>query len=309
VTEARERIAWAADVPLDEALRLWPQLSPSVGVVKVGLSLFVEHGPAAVRSFRDQGAAVFLDLKLHDIPHTVEGAATAAGGLGATFLTVHASGGEEMIRAAVRGAARGAERAGVPPPRILAVTELTSISAAEVTALGFGRSAAEMTARLAAGEREAGAGGLVCSAQEAAEMSRRFRISSTPGIRPGRGAGDQARVETPAAAIRARASWSSEGRCTLRPTRRQRRARCTTRWLQRFAESPVGGEGRAGFGTSSAAPLMAPGRSQVSEGFEALIPNRTACATPHAPTSLRRPSARRTRPSGFPSVFGNHFGT
>jgi orotidine-5'-phosphate decarboxylase len=215
VTEARERIAWAADVPLDEALRLWSQLSPSVGVVKVGLSLFVEHGPAAVRPFRDQGAAVFLDLKLHDIPHTVEGAATAAGGLGATFLTVHASGGEEMIRAAVRGAARGAERAGVPPPRILAVTALTSLSDAEVTALGFGRSAAEMAARLAAAARDAGAGGLVCSAQEAAEMSRRFPdlFLCTPGIRPaGAEQGDQARVETPAAAIRAGARLLVVGR-------------------------------------------------------------------------------------------------
>ena len=96
---ARERIAWAADVPLDEALRLWPLLSPSVGVVKIGLSLFVEHGPAAVRPFRSQGEAVFLDLKLHDIPNTVENAAAAAGALGIAFLTVHASGGEEMMRA------------------------------------------------------------------------------------------------------------------------------------------------------------------------------------------------------------------
>ena len=78
---AREHIAWAADVPLDEALRLWPLLSPAVGVVKVGLSLFVEHGPAAVRPLQTQGAAVFLDLKLHDIPNTVENAAAAAGSL------------------------------------------------------------------------------------------------------------------------------------------------------------------------------------------------------------------------------------
>jgi orotidine-5'-phosphate decarboxylase len=157
-------------VPLDEALRLWPLLSPSVGVVKVGLSLFAEHGPAAVRSFRDQGASVFLDLKLHDIPNTVEGAAAAAGALGASFLTVHASGGEEMIRAAVRGAARGAERAAVPPPKILAVTTLTSLSDAQVKALRFGSSAAEMAGRLAGVAVNAGAGGLVCSAQEAAEM-------------------------------------------------------------------------------------------------------------------------------------------
>jgi orotidine-5'-phosphate decarboxylase len=215
VTVARERIAWAADVPLDEALRLWPLLSPFVGVVKVGLSLFVEHGPAAVRPFRDQGAAVFLDLKLHDIPNTVEGAATAAGTLGARFLTVHASGGEEMLRAAVRGAARGAERAKVPPPRILAVSALTSLSDAEVTSLGFGSSAAEMAARLADVAVKGGAGGLVCSAQEAPALRAKHPglFLCTPGIRPaGVAAGDQARVETPGAAIAAGSSLLVVGR-------------------------------------------------------------------------------------------------
>ncbi len=212
---ARERIAWAADVPLDEALRLWPLLSPSVGVVKVGLSLFVEHGPAAVRPFRDHGAAVFLDLKLHDIPNTVESAAAAAGLLGAAFLTVHASGGEEMIRAAVRGAARGAEKARVPAPRILAVSALTSLSEADVGALGFGASAGAMALRLADVAVRGGAGGLVCSAREAAELRARHPglFLCTPGIRPaGVAAGDQARVETPGAAIRAGSSLLVVGR-------------------------------------------------------------------------------------------------
>jgi len=215
VNGARERIAWAADVPLDEALRLWSLLSPFVGVVKVGLSLFVEHGPAAVRPFREQGAAVFLDLKLHDIPNTVEGAAAAAGALGATFLTIHASGGDEMIRAAVRGAARGAERAKVPAPRILAVSALTSLSDADVNALGFGASAAQMAARLADVAVNAGAGGLVCSAQEARALRVRHPglFLCTPGIRPaGVSAGDQARVETPAAAIGAGSNLLVVGR-------------------------------------------------------------------------------------------------
>ena len=215
MTRARERIAWAADVPLDDALRLWPLLSPFVGVVKVGLSLFVEHGPAAVRPFRDSGASVFLDLKLHDIPNTVEGAATAAGALGARFLTVHASGGEEMIRAAVRGAARGAQRAGVPPPLILAVTALTSLSDADVSSLGFGSSAAKMATRLAEVAISAGADGLVCSVQEAAAMWRSLPSAflCTPGIRPaGAAVGDQARVDTPAAAIRAGAQLLVVGR-------------------------------------------------------------------------------------------------
>ena len=215
MSRARERIAWAADVPLDDALRLWPLLSPSVGVVKVGLSLFVEHGPAALRPFRAQGAAVFLDLKLHDIPNTVEAAAAAAGALGASFLTVHASGGEEMLRAAVRGADVGAGRAGVPPPRILAVSALTSLSDREVGALGFGASAAGMAGRLAEVAVRAGVGGLVCSAREAAELRVQHPglFLCTPGIRPaGVAAGDQARVETPAAAIRAGSSLLVVGR-------------------------------------------------------------------------------------------------
>jgi orotidine-5'-phosphate decarboxylase len=215
VSRARERIAWAADLPLDEALRLWPSLSPAVGVVKVGLSLFVEHGSAAVRAFRSSGAAVFLDLKLHDIPNTVEAAAAAAGALGVAHLTVHASGGEEMLRAAVRGAARGAEKAGVSPPRILAVTALTSLGDAEVGALGFGASAGEMAGRLAEVAVRAGAGGLVCSVREAAALRARFPglFLCTPGIRPaGAAAGDQARVETPAAAIAAGSSLLVVGR-------------------------------------------------------------------------------------------------
>ena len=215
MTRARERIAWAADVPLDEALRLWPLLSPSVGVVKVGLSLFVEQGPAAVRPFQSGGGTVFLDLKLHDIPNTVELAAARAGALGVRYLTVHASGGEAMLRAAVSGAAEGASRAGVPPPRILAVTALTSLDDASVAELGFGPSAGAMAERLAEVGVRAGVGGLVCSPREVASLRKRYPqlFLCTPGIRPaGAAAGDQARTETPASAIRAGASLLVVGR-------------------------------------------------------------------------------------------------
>jgi orotidine-5'-phosphate decarboxylase len=215
VTVARERIAWAADVPLDEALRLWPLLSPSVGVVKVGLSLFVEQGPAAVRPFQAGGGTVFLDLKLHDIPNTVELAAARAGALGVRYLTVHASGGEAMLRAAVSGAAEGASRAGVRPPRILAVTALTSLDDASVAELGFGSSAVAMAERLAEVAIRAGVGGLVCSPREVPSLRKRYPelFLCTPGIRPaGAAAGDQARTETPASAIRAGASLLVVGR-------------------------------------------------------------------------------------------------
>jgi orotidine-5'-phosphate decarboxylase len=118
VTAARDRIAFAADLPLPDALALYPKLSPHVGWVKVGLSLFVEHGPSAVNAFLERGARVSLDLKLHDIPNTVELAAQKAGALGVGLLTIHASGGEAMVRAAVKGAREGAAGAGKAPPKI-----------------------------------------------------------------------------------------------------------------------------------------------------------------------------------------------
>jgi orotidine-5'-phosphate decarboxylase len=215
VTAARERIAWAADVPLDEALRLWRLLRPHIGVVKVGLSLFVEHGPAAVRAFRDAGGQVFLDLKLHDIPNTVELAAARASALGVTLLTVHASGGEAMLQAAVAGAREGAAKAGVTAPRVLAVTALTSLDDGAVGALGFGVSASGMAERLAEVAVRAGVGGLVCSAREVPALRLRYPqlFLCTPGIRaPGAATGDQARTETASGAIRAGANLLVVGR-------------------------------------------------------------------------------------------------
>jgi orotidine-5'-phosphate decarboxylase len=120
-----------------------------------------------------------------------------------------------MLRAALRGAARGAAKASVPPPRILAVTALTSLGDADVEAMGFGPSAVQMTTRLAEMAIRAGVGGLVCSAREAAALRARFAgvFLCTPGIRPaGVAAGDQARVETPAAAIAAGSSLLVLGR-------------------------------------------------------------------------------------------------
>lgn len=212
---ARDHIAWAADVPLGEARALYPQIQPFVGVVKVGLSLFVEHGPRAVEAFRDRGARVFLDLKLHDIPNTVELAADRAARLGVAYLTVHASGGAAMLTAALKGASAGASLAGVEPPVVLAVTALTSLDDAAVGGLGFGSSAAAMAGRLGELAAAVGIGGLVCSAREVAALRSRHPslILCTPGIRPaGSAAGDQARTETPEGAIRAGADLLVVGR-------------------------------------------------------------------------------------------------
>lgn len=212
---ARDHLAWAADVPFGEARALYKRLKPFVSVVKVGLSLFVEQGPRAVEVLRADGARIFLDLKLHDIPNTVELAAARAAGLGVAYLTVHASGGAGMLAAALRGAQGGAAAAGLEPPRVLAVTALTSLDDAEVGALGFGASAAEMAGRLAEVAASAGVGGLVSSAREVAALRARFPklLLCTPGIRPaGADAGDQARTETPEAAIRAGADLLIVGR-------------------------------------------------------------------------------------------------
>ena len=194
-----ERLIFPLDVPsLDEALPWVERLRGAVGVFKVGLELFSAAGPEAVRAVqRAGGAGVFLDVKLHDIPNTVGGAARALRDLRPAMLTVHASGGKAMLEAAVRGAGPGV--------LVLAVTRLTSLEAspAEVCEL----------ARLA---REAGCGGIVCSGHEAAAVREAVGPSLRivcPGVRPaGDDAGDQARVVTPASAIAAGADYLVCGR-------------------------------------------------------------------------------------------------
>jgi orotidine-5'-phosphate decarboxylase len=204
--EARERLALAADLPLLEAEALYARVAPFVGTVKVGLSLYVEHGPAAVRAFTRRGARVFLDLKLHDIPNTVKLAARTAAELGVSFLTVHAQGGAEMLRAAVAGVREGAGSRGVTPPRILAVTVLTSLGDADLAQLDLPTPASEYAVRLARFAVGAGADGLVCSPLEAAALRASLPpdvFLCTPGIRPaGVAVGDQARTETPSFAVR-----------------------------------------------------------------------------------------------------------
>jgi orotidine-5'-phosphate decarboxylase len=203
---ARERLALAVDVPLDRGLALFQSVQPWVGWAKVGLSLFVEHGPAAVQRFQALGARVFLDLKLHDIPNTVELASERAGALGVELLTVHASGGEAMLRAAVAGATRGAQEAGKTPPRLLAVTVLTSLDDQALSSVGVQGGTAPQVERLGALAARSGVSGLVCSPREAGALRRAHPalFLCTPGIRPaGSEKGDQARAETPADALRA----------------------------------------------------------------------------------------------------------
>jgi orotidine-5'-phosphate decarboxylase len=191
---------------------LLDRVGPAADFVKVGLQLFTAEGPAVVHALRGRGCRVFLDLKLHDIPSTVAHAVRSAGGLGVELLTVHASGGAAMLRAA-------RDAAGADGPALLAVTVLTSLSAQEA-AEAWGRAGTlsaeaevERLARLAHG---CGMHGVVASARELpvlrAALPRAFRVL-TPGIRlPGDDAGDQTRVATPGEAARMGADYVVIGR-------------------------------------------------------------------------------------------------
>ena len=191
-------LAIAFDVAtLEEALALDRRLGAGPELAKIGLQLFAAEGPAAVRALAGRGRRVFLDLKLHDIPNTVRGAAAAAGALGAELLTVHATGGEAMLRAAVEGATSAGKGT-----RVVAVTLLTSLDARAMPP-GFARPFdldATVAGLLETAER-AGVLGVVCSAADLEGLRRRRAgrpfYAVTPGIRPAGGeAHDQSRVAT-----------------------------------------------------------------------------------------------------------------
>ena len=206
-----QRIIVALDTPRAEtALALVDRIGPACGFYKVGLELFTAAGPSVAASLRKRGKHVFLDLKLHDIPNQVAGAVARAGELGVKFLTVHATGGREMLAAA----------AGAAPASLtlLGVTVLTSLDAAGLGAL-FGRrvdDAGAEAGRLARMVRDEGLGGVVCSAAEAARVRGTMgpgRCIVTPGIRPsGAPVHDQRRVRTAAEAFAAGATHIVVGR-------------------------------------------------------------------------------------------------
>lgn len=190
---------------LDAAEALARSLRGEVGLLKVGLELFCAHGPDSLRRIRPHGH-VFLDLKLHDIPNTVERAAANAGRLGAAMLTVHALGGEAMVAAAVRGAARGAEDEGFPAPLVVAVTVLSSLA-------GEGLAS---PASLAFEARSAGAAGVVVSGEDVTvvrEVLDQDACLIVPGIRPsGSNGHDQVRILTPEEAVERGADYLVVGR-------------------------------------------------------------------------------------------------
>ena len=195
-----------------EARSVASSLSEHVGGFKVGLELIMTSGPSVISDIAELGLPVFADVKLHDIPNTVRGAASAVGSRGARWLTVHAAGGRAMIEAAMEGMAahRPADANGV-----LAVTVLTSLDREDLAKVGLGSDVSKASLNLASLAEDAGAEGIVCSPLEVAAVGRAAPslVKVTPGVRSqGSGSQDQKRVATPEQALAAGADWLVVGR-------------------------------------------------------------------------------------------------
>jgi orotidine-5'-phosphate decarboxylase len=207
---ARDRLVFPLDVPdLGQAERWIDRMAEHVGVFKIGLELFSAVGPAAIELVHRRDKPVFLDLKLHDIPATVAGAARAAAERGVRYLTVHAASGSRALEEA-RRAVEGSET------RLLAITVLTSLEQRDLAAIGVDRPLAENVLARARLAIDRNIHGLVCSAHECRALRDALGAAPelvVPGIRPaGADAGDQGRVATPASAIREGATLLVVGR-------------------------------------------------------------------------------------------------
>lgn len=220
IREAADRLIVALDVPsAADALGFVDRLRPVVRTYKVGSQLFTAEGPRVIEAIRERGGRVFLDLKFHDIPKTVAGAAREAARLGAWMFNVHAAGGPAMMRAAKEAAAEAAG-SGQPCPLVIGVTVLTSLGQADWDEV-WGRSEAllDVALRLARLAQASGLDGIVASPHEVAAIRSacgpRFR-TVVPGVRPPSGdADDQKRVKTPGEAIAAGADYIVVGRPIL----------------------------------------------------------------------------------------------
>lgn len=186
--DPRERLVFALDLGEDfTGVMAWVRrLKGHVGMFKVGKELFTRFGPPIVAAIQEEGVGVFLDLKFHDIPTTVARAAEGAVDLGVRMFNLHASGGEEMVKAAVDAASRRAEQLKQAVPLVLAVTVLTSLSDDDLTKIGCKLTVAELVVKLATLAKEAGAHGVVCSPQEIELLRHKFGdelVIVTPGVR------------------------------------------------------------------------------------------------------------------------------
>ena len=215
---AKDKIIVALDLPSAEAaLEIAQKLHGHVGMFKVGSEVFTAEGPGMARYLVAAGEQVFLDLKFHDIPNTVRAAARQAAKLGVSLINVHASGGRKMMQAALEGvkSAQGL-RSGAAPTRVLAVTVLTSLGAEDLAEVGWVGTPEAIVVRLARLAQDSGLDGVVASPREITAIRKacgaNFLIV-TPGVRPAAVAkDDQARVATPATAIRAGSDYLVIGR-------------------------------------------------------------------------------------------------
>ena len=210
------RIIIALDVQTkEEGIALVSRLKDA-RTFKVGLELFAAEGPALFRKLKALRKDIFLDLKLHDIPNTVAGAVRSAIRHGVQMMTVHTSGGREMMAKAAEAAKTAAEAAGVPRPVLLGVTILTSLKSEDLEEVGMRSDVASQVLRLAGLAKAAGMDGIVCSPREIEVLRREFGrelVIVTPGIRPlWAAAQDQKRIMTPAEAVAKGADYLVIGR-------------------------------------------------------------------------------------------------
>lgn len=236
--ENRERLIVALDVSnASRAREIVAAVGESASTYKVGKQLFTAEGPQVVRDLVASGRKVFLDLKFHDIPNTVGKAVAEAVRLGASMLTVHASGGSRMLRAATEAAAETNA-----PPLVLGVTVLTSLNEEDLKEIGVSDPLVDQALRLASLALSSGCRGIVASARETSALRREFGTGFAilnPGVRPaGQAADDQARVVTPAEAIAAGATYLVVGRPITQAANPAAAARAI---LEEISLSPVAG--------------------------------------------------------------------
>ncbi len=217
---AEDRIIVALDCTREEAIELADSLRGRARWVKIGMTLYYACGPSIVAAFKQRGFKVFLDLKLHDIPFQIEGAAYSAALTGADMITMHTLGGSDMLRSAQRGVQRAAAERQGDVAVTLGITVLTSMDEAALAEIGIDRKPAQQVALLADVARASGISGVVASPQEASLLREALGPQAyivTPGVRPaGSDKGDQSRVATPAQAFANGASHIVIGRPVTR---------------------------------------------------------------------------------------------
>jgi orotidine-5'-phosphate decarboxylase len=214
---AKEKLIVALDLDsAARALELFEQLRNIVGMFKIGSQLFTAGGPDFVRKIVARGGRVFLDLKFHDIPNTVAGAAIEATRLGVSIFNVHAAGGVEMMQRAAEAVRNTSQSEGVPAPKLIAVTVLTSQDEASLRQIGFNEVPASLVTKLAGLAKQSGLDGVVASPEEIKIIRQTVATPGflivTPGIRASGTADDQRRVMTAGDAVRAGAEYLVVGR-------------------------------------------------------------------------------------------------